>query len=177
MIFYIYIKKFIWFWSGESITKIKWANIFQMIKYWVPKEDELKLLSFIDYCLVCLLSEHTNTAMMKMERTRLMTKTMKHNNDDDPLVGRTSGGEGCPENEPPGGPNHVCHAPLPWSPSFDIMAPEPSDDDDKDDCDDDVLFYLPISKLGSEVKSGAIKGLQRASRSRSTLPPSQGCTL
>ena len=85
----------------------------QMIKYWVPKEDELKLLSFIDYCLVCLLSQHTNTAMMKMERTRLMTKTMKHNNDDDPLAGRTSGGEGCPENEPPGGPNHVCHAPLP----------------------------------------------------------------
>ena len=28
----------------------------QMIKYWVPKEDELKLLSFIDNCLFCLLS-------------------------------------------------------------------------------------------------------------------------
>ena len=45
-----------------------------MIKYWVPKEDELKLLSFIDYCLVCLLSQHTNTAMMKMESTRVDDK-------------------------------------------------------------------------------------------------------
>ena len=74
---------------------------------------------------------------------------------------------GCPENEPPGGPQDVCHAPLPWSPSFDKLSGYDVDGhlgDYKGDDDDDAIFCFLISKLGCEVKSRAIKELQLVSR-------------
>ena len=74
---------------------------------------------------------------------------------------------GCPENEPPGGPQDVCHAPLPWSPSFDKLSGYDVDGhlgDYKGDEDDDAIFCFLISKLGCEVKSRAIKELQLVSR-------------